>query len=845
MSEELVFTVDGMSCGACVSRVERTLGKQGGVSDAQVNLTTGKVRVTADTAQADIDEILHAVNDIGYEPGVCETEIEIGGMSCGACVSRVERALRRTSGVVSASVNLPMEKAVVRYLPETTTLASLGEVIREAGYAPRLPSSTGEAADDSEDREGRSMQRRVWFAAALTLPLAVVGMGKMLPGLGDFMLGVLPERGWMLIELLLVTPVLFYAGRSFYTQGWAEMRHLSPGMNSLVMIGASAAYLYSLLALAVPWIFPEGTAHSYFEAAGVIVTLILVGRYLEHIAKGRTSQAIKKLVSLQARTARVSRDGGVEEIAVEAVVPGDTVIVRPGERLPVDGEVIEGDSYVDESMISGEPVPVRKQAGDEVVGATVNNSGSLTFRATRIGDDTVIAQIIHTVEQAQADKPPVQMVADKVAGVFVPIVITIALITFGVWLAVGPTPALSFAFVAAVSTLLIACPCAMGLATPTAVMVATGKGAEMGVLFRRGAALEDLARVHSVVFDKTGTLTEGRPELTDFEIAHSGSDTDSDANDALRLVAAVEARSEHPIGDAVVRAARERGLEVPAVEQFQAINGLGVEARVEGRSVHVGSGRYMEQLDVDPAPLADSARRFADAAKTPIYAAVDGRLLAVVAVADPIKASSAQIVQALHDQGLEVAMLTGDNETTARAIADQIGIDRVMAEVLPEQKAREVQRIQQTAGKVAFVGDGINDAPALAQADVGIAIGTGTDIAIESGDVVLMRDDLREIVNAINLARRTRRTIHLNFVWAYGYNVLLIPVAAGVLYPLTGWLLNPMVAAGAMSLSSVFVLSNSLRLRRFRSPLAGETSVAGPRRDHSHAPAADDFKRAA
>ncbi|MES1945154.1 heavy metal translocating P-type ATPase [Salinisphaera sp. PC39] len=843
MSEELVFTVDGMSCGSCVSRVERALGKQDGVSDAQVNLTTGKARVTLDADQADVDAILNAVSEIGYEPGVAEAEIGVGGMSCASCVSRVERELRRTPGVASVSVNLPMEKAVVRYLPETVTPPRLGEAIRAAGYEPRLPSSDSEAEDDSEDRERRSMQRRVWFAAALTLPLVAVGMGKMMPGIGDGMLELLPERGWVLIEWLLVTPVLFYAGRSFYTQGWAEMRHLSPGMNSLVMIGASAAYFYSLLALTVPWIFPEGTAHSYFEAAGVIVTLILVGRYMEHIAKGRTSQAIKKLVSLQARTARVSRDGEVEEIAVEAVVPGDIVIVRPGERLPVDGEVIEGDSYVDESMISGEPVPVRKQVGDEVIGATVNKNGSLTFRATRIGADTVIAQIIRTVEQAQADKPPVQMVADKVAGVFVPIVIAIALVTFGAWLAIGPTPALSFAFVAAVSTLLIACPCAMGLATPTAVMVATGKGAEMGVLFRRGAALEDLARVRSVVFDKTGTLTEGRPELTDFEITH-GEDNPDDDNEALRLVAAVEARSEHPIGDAVVRAARERGLDVPAAEQFQAINGLGVEARVEGRSVHVGSARYMQQLDVDPTPLANSAQRFADAARTPIYAAVDGRLLAVLAVADPIKSSSAEVVRALHDQGLEVAMLTGDNDTTARAIAGQLGIDRVMAEVLPDQKAREVQRIQRASGEVAFVGDGINDAPALAQADVGIAIGTGTDIAIESGDVVLMRDDLREIVNAINLARRARRTIHLNFVWAYGYNVLLIPVAAGVLYPLTGWLLNPMAAAAAMSLSSVFVLTNSLRLRRYRAPLAHGTSEQSGS-DRPAAPAADEFERAA
>jgi Cu+-exporting ATPase len=818
VSEEIVFAVEGMSCASCVRRVERVLGKQTGVNDSQVNLSTGNVRLTVDEKTADLKQILKAVNEAGYEPVVADTEIGVGGMSCASCVGRVERALRGTSGVVSVNVNLAMEKVTLRYLPEQVTPARLSEVIREAGYEPRLASNEEEPESTGGDAERSELRRRVLFAAALTAPLFLIAMGKHLPGVETYMLGLLPERGWMWLELLLVTPVLFYSGRSFYRQGWAEMRHLSPGMSSLVMIGASAAYGYSLLALLVPRIFPPGTANSYFEAAGVIVTLILVGRYLEHIAKGRTSEAIRKLMNLQARTARVRREHGLEEVPIEAVVPGDVIIVRPGERLPVDGEVLEGSSYVDESMISGEPVPVHKESGDEVVGATVNRNGALTFRATRVGADTVLSQIIRMVERAQADKPPIQVLADKVAGVFVPIVIAIAAITFTVWLAVGPAPALSFAFVASVSTLLIACPCAMGLATPTAVMVATGKGAEMGVLFRRGAALEGLARSNTVVFDKTGTLTEGRPELTDF---HAVRGTEEEA---LGLVAAIESMSEHPVAEAIVRHARERGLALPEVEHFEAITGYGVEAQVGGRSLHVGADRYMARLGVDSAVVAEHVERFAAEAKTPIYAAVDGQLLAVMAVADPIRESSAATVQSLHDLGLNVAMITGDNAATGQAIANRIGVDHVMAEVLPEQKAAEVTRLQESGQRVAFVGDGINDAPALAQADVGIAVGTGTDIAIEAGDVVLMRNDLREIVNAISLARRTRRTIHLNFVWAYGYNILLIPVAAGMLYPLTGWLLNPMAAAGAMSLSSVFVLTNSLRLRRYRAPLRSSSA---------------------
>jgi Cu+-exporting ATPase len=632
-------------------------------------------------------------------------------------------------------------------------------------------------------------------------------------------LALLPERGWMWIELLLATPVQFYAGRRFYQQGWAEMRHLNPGMSSLVMLGTSAAYFYSLLALLTPQIFPAGSAKSYFEAAGVIITLILLGRLLEAIAKGRTSEAIKKLIQLQAKTARILRDGQETEIPIEDVVVDDLVLVRPGERLPVDGVVVEGSSFVDESMITGEPIPVEKRSGSEVVGGTVNKAGAFTLRATRVGADTVLSQIIKMVEEAQSAKPPIQQLADKIASVFVPVVIGIAAVTFGVWLAFGPAPALSFAFVTAVSVLLIACPCAMVLATPTAIMVGTGKGAEMGVRFRKGAALEMLARVDTVVLDKTGTLTLGHPVLTDFIDLPSGSGDSDAADETLRLVAAAEAKSEHPLAEAIVNAAQERGLEFPAVSHFQADPGFGIEAQAEGHTIQVGADRYMRRLEIDIREASARADALAFEAKTPLYAAVDGVLAAVIAVSDPLKDSSLEAMETLHRLGFEVAMLTGDNQATAGAIAREVGIDRVLAEVLPDQKAAEVKRLQGEGKKVAFVGDGINDAPALAQADVGIAIGTGTDIAIEAGEVILMSGDLRGIVNAAALSKRTLRTIWLNFFWAYAYNVALIPVAAGVLYPVVGLLLSPILAAAAMSTSSLFVVTNSLRLRRFRAPL--------------------------
>ncbi len=829
MNQQLTFRVEGMTCASCVGRVERALNKLSGVEQSSVNLATEKVNVTVDAERAAPADVFEVVEKAGYRPVAQRVDIGVGGMTCASCVRRVERAVAKLPGILEVNVNLATNKASVTYIEPAVGVDRISEAIEDAGYEARLP--TGETAEEDREQAAReaelaSLRHCVVFAAAFTVPLFLVAMLKFTPGVDEIMLALLSERGWMWIEFALATPVQFYAGRRFYQQGWAEMRHANPGMSSLVMLGSSAAYFYSVFALLIPRMFPEGAATTYFEAAGVIITLILLGRLLEAVAKGRTSEAIKKLLQLQAKTARVLRDGEEMEIAIEAVVVGDMVLVRPGERLPVDGVVTEGSSYVDESMITGEPMPVEKRPGAEAVGGTINKTGAFTLEATRVGADTVLSQIIKMVEEAQSSKPPIQRLADKIASVFVPIVIGMALVTFAVWLAVGPAPALSFAFVAAVSVLLIACPCAMGLATPTAIMVGTGKGAEMGVLFRKGSALEGLARVGTVVLDKTGTLTLGHPEMTDFR-GYGPADSPEAENEALRLVAAVESKSEHPIAEAIVRAAKERGLEIPPVTDFQAEPGFGIAAEVDGRAVQVGADRYMERLGVKISHAEEVAQGLAEEAKTPLYAAVDGTLVAVIAVADPHKPGSREAIAALHEAGLEVAMLTGDNKRTAAAVARQLGIDRVLAEVLPDQKAGEIQRLQAEGKRVAFVGDGINDAPALARADVGIAIGTGTDIAIESGEVILMSGDLRGIVNATFLSKRTLKTIRYNFFWAYAYNVALIPVAAGVFYPLLGLMLSPMLAAGAMSVSSLFVVTNSLRLRGFRPPLKGD--AASPR----------------
>jgi Cu+-exporting ATPase len=737
-------------------------------------------------------------------------EVPIQGMTCASCVRRVEKAIRAVPGVLEVSVNLATERASVDARSESAGLPDIQEAIRRAGYEPGGQATPVEGGGGTAELELQSTRRDVLVAAVFSGPLVFFSMVPMF-------IPSLHERWDTLVHffmgwggLLFAAPVQLWSGRRFYRQGLAELRHLSPGMNTLVMLGSSAAFLYSLLVLLAPGLFPEGTAHTYFEASVSIIALILFGKYLEALAKGRTGAAIRKLLRLQAKTARVLRKGHEVELPVEQVVPGDVIIVRPGERVPVDGVLLTGSSYVDEAMISGEPVPVEKTPGSELIGGTVNTTGSFSFRATRVGADTVLSQIIRLVEQAQGTKPPIQQLADRIAAVFVPIVVGIAAVTFAAWLIFGPSPALSFAFVAAVSVLVIACPCAMGLATPTAIMVGTGKAAELGILFRKGTALEALAHVDTVLLDKTGTLTEGRPVLTDLETRGW------DRNLALRLIAAAEARSEHPISRAIVDAARSRGLRLPEVEDFLAETGYGISARVEGHRVQVGAERYMARLGIDVSPERGRVQALAAQAKTPVFAAIDGVLTAILAVADPLKEGSREAVQALRQLGIRPVMLTGDARGTAEAVTRELGLEDYRAECLPQTKLEELKALQARGRKVAFVGDGINDAPALAQADVGVAIGTGTDIAIESADVILMRGDVRGLVDALTLSRRTLRTIRQNFFWAYAYNVALIPLAAGALYPLLGWLLSPVLAAVAMSSSSLFVLGNSLRLRRFR-----------------------------
>jgi Cu+-exporting ATPase len=830
---ELQFGVRGMTCASCSARVERTLKKQDGVEEASVNLATERADVRFDPEKINADTLLGAVRASGYTPVTAQASLAVRGMTCANCVGRVERALKKVDGVLDASVNLATERASVRYLPATVEVGTLKTAVRGAGYEV-LDDAASEDRVDGEraarEAEVRALRRDLTLAAVFTVPLLLLVMVPMLvPGLELRLMNVLPMQTVFYLSFALASVVQFGPGRRFYRPGWQSLRHGSPNMNALVMIGTSAAYGYSVVATFLPGLLPAGTVHVYYEASAAIITLILLGKYLEALAKGRTSEAIKKLMGLQAKTARVVRDGEERELPIGDVLPGDLVLVRPGERIPVDGTVTEGSSYVDESMITGEPVPVAKAEGSEVVGGTVNKTGAFRFSATKVGADTVLAQIIKMVEDAQGSKPRIQALADKVVSVFVPVVMTIAAVTFLVWLLLGPSPALTFALVNTVAVLIIACPCAMGLATPTSIMVGTGKAAELGVLFRKGDALQGLQEAKVVALDKTGTLTKGKPELTDLHV-QNGFERDA----VLRLVASVEATSEHPIAAAIVAEAKDRGLSLATVTAFEAVPGYGVGAVVEGRRVEVGADRYMRQLGLDVSAFAAEAARLADEGKSPLYAAVDGELAAVLAVADPIKDSSPAAVRALHTLGLRVAMITGDNRRTAEAIAKKLGIDEVLAEVLPDGKVEAVKRLQE-GRKVAFVGDGINDAPALAQADVGIAIGTGTDIAIEAADVVLMSGDLRGIPNALALSKATLTNIKQNLFWAFIYNIVLIPVAAGALYPAFGVLLSPILAAAAMGFSSIFVLTNALRLRGFSAPMqAAKSDPATPKAVLAH-----------
>lgn len=824
-SDTIDIPVEGMSCASCVGRVEEAIRAVDGVTAANVNLATERAHVSFAPEKADPAAVAEAIRAAGYEPSDSHVDLKIDGMTCASCVARVEKALRRVPGVLDAQVNLATERAFVRYLGGPVVVSRMIEAVDVTGYTAREIRPDADQTDReraAREVEVSGLRRSLIVAAVLTLPVFVVEMGShFIPGIHDWVMGTLGHRTSWYLQFVLTTLVLFGPGLRFFKKGIPALLRWAPDMNSLVVLGTSAAYAYSVVATFLPEFLPAGLANVYYEAAAVIVTLILLGRLLEAKAKGRTSEAIKRLVGLAPKTARVMRNGEAMEIPLDQVLIGDLVQVRPGEKIPVDGEVVEGSSFVDESIITGEPVPVQKSQGAEVVGGTINKTGGFTFRATRIGADTVLAQIIRMVEQAQGSKLPIQALVDKITAWFVPAVMAAAALTFVIWLILGPEPALTFALVNAVAVLIIACPCAMGLATPTSIMVGTGRAAELGVLFRQGEALQSLKEIGVVALDKTGTLTQGRPELTDFVTAQDFSDAE-----VLKLVAAVEARSEHPIAQAIVASAEGRGITLPPTDSFEAVPGFGVSAHVEGRKVDVGADRFMMKLGLKITEFANTATRLGTEGKSPLYAAIDGKFAAIIAVADPIKPSTPEAIAALHALGLKVAMITGDNRKTAEAIARRIGIDEVVAEVLPDGKVEVVKRLRQDHGKIAFVGDGINDAPALAEADIGIAIGTGTDIAIESADVVLMSGDVRGVVNAIALSKATISNIRQNLFWAFAYNVVLIPVAAGALYPVDGTLLSPIVAAAAMALSSVFVVGNALRLRRFKAPIASRQESA-------------------
>jgi Cu+-exporting ATPase len=760
------------------------------------------------------------VSGAGYRVREREVELSIQGMHCASCVQKVERELAAEPGVVSASVNLATETARVRLVP-AAEVADLTAAVERAGFQARV---VGDAARAEADREAarkaeiRSLRRRWITAFVLWLPF---GAFEMAPHL--LMLAGVHLHGWPILppwlQLLLATPILAYSGRHFFVGAWKGLKHRSADMNTLIATGTGAAYAYSAVATVAPDVFRRAgiEPHVYFEAAATIVTLILLGTWLEVRAKGRTGEAIRALLGLQPRVARVRREAREIEVPLDQVQPGDVVVVRPGEKVPVDGEVIEGRSTVDESMLTGESMPVEKGPGDEVIGATMNRTGSFAFRATRVGSETALAQIIRLVKEAQGSKAPVQRLADVVAAYFVPIVIAVAIATFVLWYVAGPAPSLTYAIVTSVAVLIIACPCALGLATPTAIMVGTGRGAAMGILIKDAESLETAQSVDVIVLDKTGTVTRGEPSVTDVLPAAGTSE-----EELLTLAAAAERGSEHPIGEAIVREAEARGLAIPPATAFAALAGRGIEAEVAGRSVVIGTPDLLASRGLDPAPAGVGAGRageLADAGKTAVLVAVEGRTVGLLAVADTVQEGSAEAVRALRERGLEVVMLTGDNRRTAAAIARSVGIDRVLAEVQPDEKAARVRELQASGKRVAMVGDGINDAPALAQADVGIAIGTGTDVAIEAGDITLIRSDLRGVVQAIALSARTMRTIKQNLFFAFVYNVVGIPIAAGALWPWTGLLLAPWVGALAMVLSDVTVMGNSLKLRTAR--LAG------------------------
>jgi len=813
--QKMRLHVTGMTCTTCAATVEKALAEKQGIEQAQVNFASETASVEYDPEKIDLAAIKDSISQVGYGTATRKSIFPVRGMTCASCVARVEEALKSVPGVVTVSVNLASEKATVEYI-EGTEIADLRRVVKDAGYELGAEAETLEDVTTASQREIKAVMSRFIVAVALA---AVIMALMWVPAF----------TGKLYLLWVLATPVQFWAGLRFYRGAWGALRHKTADMNTLIAVGTSAAYFYSVVAVLFPTIFTAGglEAHVYFDTSAMIIALILLGRFLEARARGQTSAAIKRLIGLQPKTALVMRDGKEIEIPVEDVQVGDLILVRPGERVPVDGIVRQGQTSIDESMVTGESIPVEKVEGDEVIGATINKMGSFQFEATRIGKDTTLSRIVRLVEEAQGSKAPIQRLADVIASYFVPVVIGIAIITFIIWFFVGPPPALTFAFLNFIAVLIIACPCALGLATPTAIMVGTGKGAEQGILIRSAEALERFYKIDTLLLDKTGTLTEGKPEVTDIIAVSPHSQ-----EEVLVLAAAVEHDSEHPLGRAVVRAALEKELKISPATDFKAIPGHGAEAVFAGKKLLLGNLKLIKDRGISLNRLDKEADELWMKGRTVMFLGVDGEVAGIIGLADTLKPNAKAVVASVRRMGIEVGMLTGDNRRTAEAIAREAGIERVLAEVLPENKSAEVKKLQDEGKVVAMVGDGINDAPALAQSDVGVAIGTGTDVAMETGDITLIGGDLGGIAAAISLSRRTMRTIKQNLFWAFAYNTALIPVAAGILYLVFGstgvpsglnfflgnyGFLNPILAAAAMAASSITVVSNSLRLRGFKS----------------------------
>ncbi len=806
MQEIHDFTLEGMSCAGCVRRVESALREVEGVQDVTVNLATEQARVIG----GDVADITERLAKAGYPAREDSFGFTVEGLSCASCVGRVEKALLQAKGVTFASVNLATGIATVRARAGLLSEAALADVIANAGYSATPVSDSADPQASHRDDEMARLKHRVIWAAILVAPVFLLEMGgHVFPPFHHLLHQTFGTGPLNYIQLLLTVLVMIGPGRMFYQTGIPNLLRRRPDMNSLVAVGTLAAFSYSLCATVVPDVLPEGSAHVYYESVGVIILLILTGRWMEARAKGKTGAAIRHLIGLRPETAQRLQNGVAQEVPVAQLRVGDLVQLHPGERVAIDGCVVEGQSDVDESMITGEPLPVVRGKGAPLIGGTINGAGGLVYRVTTPQSETVLAQIVSMVGEAQASKLPIQALVDRVTGLFVPVVLGLAALTVLVWLVFGTPPALGVALVAGVSVLIIACPCAMGLATPTSIMVGTGRAAEQGILFRKGAALQAMQQSQVIAFDKTGTLTQGRPVVTDFEML-----ADLEKDDVLAWIGAVETASEHPIARAIVAFSRSEGATGPQAQGFQAVVGLGASATVDGHVIRIGSVRFLRQAGIDVTKADGAAQRYAEAVKSPIFAAVDDTLAAVLAVSDPVKPEAAQAIAALKRHGLQVAMVSGDTEPAAAAIARQLGIDTVIAGVLPKGKVEAVQSLKSRFGPITFVGDGINDAPALAAADIGVALGTGTDIAIESADVVLMSGDIGKTVQARAISAATMRNIRQNLFWAFAYNVVLIPVAAGGLVPFGGPMLSPMLAAGAMALSSVCVVSNALRLRR-------------------------------